>query len=73
MQRSFPARRPSNLQPGLSAPAVFRNPRRISITLPEQVYQELLRRSDVQGRSLSNLAAFLLEQAIHQHQDAEAA
>ena len=42
----------------------FRSPKRISITLPYGVYQRLLDRSDQEGRSLSNLAAFLLESAI---------
>ena len=31
------------------------------------VYQILLDRSDQQGRSLSNLAAYLLEQALVEH------
>jgi hypothetical protein len=41
-----------------------RAPRRISITLPLHPYEQLLKRSDWEGRSLSNLAAFLLEQAL---------
>ncbi|MCS5706895.1 hypothetical protein NZK27_11905 [Synechococcus sp. FGCU-3] len=44
--------------------AIFRSPNRISITLPECTYQNLLSRSDAEGRSLSNLAAFLLETAL---------
>jgi len=40
--------------------------RRISIMLPLQPYERLLRRSDWEGRSLSNLAAYLLEQALHE-------
>lgn len=39
----------------------LRSPKRISITLPHGAYQHLLDRSDQEGRSLSNLAAFLLE------------
>jgi len=39
----------------------FRSPKRISITVPYGAYQRLLECSDEQGRSLSNLAAFLLE------------
>jgi hypothetical protein len=42
-----------------------RAPRRISITLPLHPYEQLLKRSDWEGRSLSNLAAFLLEQALN--------
>jgi hypothetical protein len=44
--------------------AAFRSPTRISITLPDCIYQHLLSRSDEEGRSLSNLAAFLLEMAF---------
>jgi hypothetical protein len=39
----------------------FRAPTRITITLPYSTYQRLIDRSDQEGRSLSNLAAFLLE------------
>jgi hypothetical protein len=41
-----------------------RSPRRVTITVPYALYSELLARSDQQGRSLSNLAAFLLEAAL---------
>lgn len=45
-----------------------RQPRRISITLNFQVYQTLLSRSEEEGRSMSNLCAFLLEEALlHQN------
>jgi hypothetical protein len=43
---------------------MHRSPRRVTITVPYALYCELLARSDQQGRSLSNLAAFLLEAAI---------
>lgn len=43
---------------------LFRKPRRITITIPDQAYRSLLERSNRQGRSISNLAAFLLERAI---------
>lgn len=42
----------------------FRSPRRITITLPFGAYQRLLERSELEGRSLSNLAAYLLEHAM---------
>jgi hypothetical protein len=42
---------------------VLRSPQRVSITLNWALHQRLLRRSDWEGRSLSNLAAHLLEQA----------
>lgn len=48
-------------------PTVFRQPRRLSITVSASVYQSLLHRSDQQGRSLSNLAAYLLEQGLVEH------
>jgi hypothetical protein len=41
-----------------------RAPKRISITLALQPYERLQTRSDWEGRSLSNLAAYLLEQAL---------
>ena len=39
----------------------FRAPRRVTITIPWSTYSDLLLRADHQGRSLSSLAAFLLE------------
>lgn len=44
----------------------FRKPRRVSLTMPEQPYLQLIERSVQEGRSISNLAAFLLEKAIHE-------
>jgi len=41
-----------------------RSPKRITITIPHSTFDEIVRRSIEQGRSLSNLAAFLLEQGI---------
>lgn len=40
---------------------VMRKPHRVSLTLPDSAFQELIALSNAQGRSLSNLAAFLLE------------
>ena len=45
--------------------ARFRHPRRISITLPHHVACSLQQRSDDEGRSLSNLAAYLLEWSLN--------
>jgi len=42
----------------------FRSPRRVTITLAWSTYEALQVRADAEGRSLSNLAAFLLESAI---------
>jgi hypothetical protein len=36
----------------------------MTVTLSDHVYQKLIRLSDDQGRSLSNLAAFLLERSL---------
>ena len=41
-----------------------RQPRRISITLSYHVHESLLSRSEDEGRSVSNLCAFLLEDAL---------
>ena len=43
----------------------FAHPQRISITLSQHVFDGLLNRSQQQGRSLSNLAAYLLETALN--------
>lgn len=40
---------------------LFRKPRRITITLPYLAYEQLVERSLREGRSISNLAAYLLE------------
>lgn len=55
------------------ASSELRSHRRISITLPHHTYVRLMAQSDREGRSLSNLAAFLLERSIHQaNQNAKA-
>ncbi len=41
-----------------------RQPRRITITLSFHVHEELLTRSEEEGRSVSNLCAFLLEDSL---------
>ena len=46
---------------------MFRKPVRISITLAHSIYMELERKSDEQGRSLSNLAAYLSEGSLRQN------
>jgi len=47
-----------------STSPLFRRPVRVSITVPHHIHEALLRRSDQEGRSLSNLAAFLLEASL---------
>lgn len=48
----------------MSLPSVFRKPVRVTITLPHNIYMNLKKRSDEEGRSLSNLAAFLIEKSL---------
>jgi hypothetical protein len=43
----------------------FRSPKRITITVAYGTKQKLLDRSDREGRSLSNLAAFLIESTLN--------
>jgi macrodomain Ter protein organizer (MatP/YcbG family) len=41
-----------------------RHPRRISITISHVVYELLVERSHEEGRSMSNLCAYLLEDSV---------
>ncbi|MCF8131543.1 MAG: hypothetical protein K9J72_00290 [Synechococcus sp. Tobar2m-G35] len=43
-----------------------RNPRRLSITVPFHVFASLEERATAEGRSLSNLCAYLIEAHLHQ-------
>jgi hypothetical protein len=49
---------------GDDSPLWLRKPRRITINLPEGVFDELIARSSREGRSVSNLASFLLEKTL---------
>jgi hypothetical protein len=51
----------------LPSSMAFRKPVRISITMSYFACAELERLSCEQGRSLSNLAAYLLESALRKH------
>ena len=51
-------------EPKTFVPPNFRKPRRLSITIPNHTYRLIVECSREQGRSISNLAAFLLEKAI---------
>ncbi|MFZ9621888.1 MAG: ribbon-helix-helix domain-containing protein [Prochlorococcaceae cyanobacterium] len=42
----------------------FRSPKRVSITVSQSVAERLEQRSGLEGRSTSNLAAYLLEVAL---------
>ena len=47
-------------------PLAQRNPRRLSITVPFHVFASLEERATAEGRSLSNLCAYLIEAHLHQ-------
>lgn len=49
-------------------PTHMRGPVRITATLPRSLYDALFARADDEGRSLSNLVAFLLERAMGPNQ-----
>ena len=44
----------------------IRSAKRITIMIPHGVLEKLLERSESEGRSLSNLAAFILERGVDQ-------
>ena len=49
---------------GKETSSVFLSSKRLSVTLPDSVMKILLKKSLEEGRSLSNLAAFLVEQSL---------
>jgi hypothetical protein len=49
---------------GIQKRLMTRKPVRVTITVPYRVNEALAERSQVEGRSLSNLAAFLLEDRL---------
>jgi hypothetical protein len=56
-----PRSQESSQRPSPERSTGFRSPRRISITIPLRTYERLVKRSDEEGRSMSNLASFILE------------
>ena len=42
----------------------FKSPVRVSITLPWSAYERLIAESQSEGRSISNLAAYLIESSL---------
>ena len=54
----------SGINKGSGKGAISLSPQRITITVPAMTLKKLLKRSLVEGRSVSNLAAFLLEQSL---------
>ena len=57
-----PQREPANTS-AARAELLRRSPQRLTVTINWQLRQLLQERADLEGRSLSNLAAFLLERA----------
>jgi hypothetical protein len=43
-----------------------RSPKRVTITLPCTTFERIVSRSNQEGRSLSNLAAYLLERGVEE-------
>jgi hypothetical protein len=54
----------SGINKGSDNGTIFLSPQRITITVPAMTLKKLIKRSLAEGRSLSNLAAFLLEQSL---------
>ena len=54
----------SGIDQGSEKVTISLPPQRIMIAVPAMTLKKLLRRSLVEGRSVSNLAAFLLEQTL---------
>jgi hypothetical protein len=61
------SRQPSNQQ-GLSrfTTPLTRKPSRVTVTIPWSLRQTLDKQSDKEGRSLSNLIAYLLESSLQE-------
>jgi len=45
-------------------PTRFKSPQRLTVTLAHAVYERLVLRSSSEGRSISNLAAYLIEESL---------
>ena len=54
----------TGLPPLSAAELLRRRPQRITVSVHWQLRQQLQTRADVEGRSLSNLVCFLLEQSF---------
>ncbi len=47
-----------------SQPAVNRSPQRITITISMRTYEKLVSQSNLEGRSMSSLAAYIIESTL---------
>ena len=54
----------SGINKGVDKENFFLSPQRLTITVPAMTLRKLLKRSLVEGRSVSNLAVYLLEQSL---------
>jgi hypothetical protein len=52
---------------GKETSSIFLSPKRITVTVSAMTVKKLWKRSLEEGRSLSNLAAFLLEQSLEDY------
>lgn len=52
---------------GSNEKILFRSSRRLTITVAHSIFEKLVERSIHEGRSVSNLAAFLIESSLEQH------
>lgn len=57
---------PKTPNPQLRLHLIQRRTKRASVSLPQSVYEELMDMADEQGRSLSNVMAFLLESHLEE-------
>ena len=48
-----------------------RKPKRLTLTISDKTFNQLIERSVCEGRSMSNLGAFLLETALHEFETRE--
>lgn len=64
LMTNFYPSRPQSAGAASAADLMRRSPVRISATIPWHLAQQLESRSTNEGRSVSNLVAFLLEQAL---------
>jgi hypothetical protein len=58
------AARPATPSRATAAELLRRKPRRVTVTISWQTYQRLQERADLEGRSFSNLASYLLERGL---------
>ena len=54
----------SGINKGVDKENFFLSPQRLTIAVPAMTLRKLLKRSLVEGRSVSNLAAYLLGQSL---------